>query len=248
MTLKFNTKPEGLSAGQSIFLASIVGISLGVVGLFSLALMVWFSHQRFGVDRSDKHGISVRNTSRLGGLVIFLFLTALWALSLLFDDEELALFLIVPLDDLPIYVWPTLATAFIGFADDIGFEIKPLVRLAMVYLVVAPLLLIEPSLLPNRLLEATGLEGIWISLVFCATSGLLLVGFVNAANIADGANGLLSGICLAFFWVYWRLDGDGWSFYLLVALFCFWLINVFSGRIMLDNTVWSASCFFAFDL
>ena len=44
-----------------------------------------------------------------------------------------------------------------------------------------------------------------------------------------------SGLCLVFFWVSWELQGDSWSFYLLVILLCFWLINVLTGRIMLGD-------------
>ena len=68
-----SVKPEGLSSSQTILLALLIGVSLGSVGLLGLALMVLLSHQRFGVDRSSKHGISVRNTSRLGGLAIASF-------------------------------------------------------------------------------------------------------------------------------------------------------------------------------
>ena len=58
--------PEGLSSSQSMVLALVVGVSLGTVGLFALAIMIWLSHQRFGVDRSSKHGISVKNTDLVG--------------------------------------------------------------------------------------------------------------------------------------------------------------------------------------
>ena len=59
--------------------------------------MVWLSHQRFGVDRSGKHGISVRNTSRLGGLAITLFLLALEGSSYLSQELGFDLNLIVAL-------------------------------------------------------------------------------------------------------------------------------------------------------
>ena len=39
---------------------------LGIAGLTLLCLMVRFSHQRFGVDRSAKHGSSVKGTSENG--------------------------------------------------------------------------------------------------------------------------------------------------------------------------------------
>ena len=71
-------RPAGLSGAQVAFLALILGGLLGVAGLTSLCLMVWFSHQRFGVDRSAKHGISVKDTSRMGGVAIALFLIIVW--------------------------------------------------------------------------------------------------------------------------------------------------------------------------
>ena len=93
--------PDGLSSSQTVLLALLIGFSLGTVGLLALALMVWLSHQRFGVDRSGKHGISVRNTSRLGGLAIFLFLTIVFSISLLDQEAGLGLALVVPITSLP---------------------------------------------------------------------------------------------------------------------------------------------------
>ena len=59
-------------------LALIIGLGFGGVGLFALAIMVWLSHQPFGIDSSGKHGISVRDTSRLGGLAIVLFVSVIF--------------------------------------------------------------------------------------------------------------------------------------------------------------------------
>ena len=227
--------PDGLSSGQTILLALLVGFSLGTVGLLALAIMVWLSHQRFGVDRSGKHGISVRDTSRLGGLAIVLFLTIVCLISLLDQETGFGLALVVPITGMPPYIWPVLLIGIIGLADDIGIAIKPSVRLGMMLIVGLVFFLLEPEFLPNRLLEVLDVKNDWGIFALIAASCLLLVGFVNAANIADGANGLLAGLCLVFFWVSWELQGDGWTFYLLVILSCFWLINVLTGRIMLGD-------------
>ena len=48
-------------------MALLIGVGLGSVGLLALACGLAFP-PAVGVDRSSKHGISVRNTSRLGGL------------------------------------------------------------------------------------------------------------------------------------------------------------------------------------
>ena len=99
-------KPEGLSSNQTILLALLIGVSLGTVGLVALALMVWSSHQRFGIDRSAKHGISVRNTSRLGGLAatLFLFLFGLSGLEQRLGSTRVSPALV----QLPNYIWPAI--------------------------------------------------------------------------------------------------------------------------------------------
>ena len=228
-------KPEGLSSSQTILLALLIGVSLGSVGLLGLALMVLLSHQRFGVDRSSKHGISVRNTSRLGGLAIASFLLLVWALSYLNQSTELGLGLVVPLGRLPILFWPVLLIGLVGLAEDIGLEMKPLSRLTMMLAIGFVSFLLKPDLLPNRLLENLNIDGGLALLALAVVSSVLLAGFVNAANVSDGANGLLAGLSLVFFWVSWQLDGDGWLFYILVVLLCFWLINVLTGRILLGD-------------
>ena len=128
-----------------------------------------------------------------------------------------------------------LLIGIIGLADDIGITIKPSVRLSAMLAVGLVFFCLRPELLPNRLLDVLNIESGWSVFVLSAASSILLAGFVNAANISDGANGLLAGLCLVFFWIAWRLQGDGWSFYLLVILLCFWLINVLTGRIMLGD-------------
>ena len=249
---QYSTKPEGLSSSQTILLALLIGIGLGSVGLIALALMVWLSHQRFGVDRSAKHGISVRNTSRLGGLAIALFLLTIWALLHLNQAIGLDFDLLVPLGDYPILFFPVLLIGLVGLADDIGIEIKPTFRLSMMLAIALVFFLLEPELLPNRIIEVLEVDSGGGYVVLTAASSVLLAGFVNAANISDGANGLLSGLCLVFFWVASQLQGDGWLFYILVILLCFWLINVLTGRIMLGDlgayALGALVVFVAFDL
>ena len=197
--------------------------------------MVLLSHQRFGVDRSSKHGISVRNTSRLGGLAIACFLLLVWTLSYLNQSAELGLDLVVPLGRPPILFLPVLLIGLVGLAEDIGLEMRPVHRLTVMLATGYVFFLLEPELLPNRLFKVLNIDGGLAVLVLAAASTVLLAGFVNAANVSDGANGLLAGLSLVFFWVSWQLDGDGWSFYLLVILLCFWLINLLTGRILLGD-------------
>ena len=123
----------------------------------------------------------------------------------------------------------------IGLADDVGIAIKPLIRLALMLAIGVVFFLLQPELLPTRFLEVLSIKGVWAVVGLITACSVLLAGFVNAANISDGANGLLSGLCLVFFWITWQLQGDSWSFYLLVILLCFWLINVLTGKVLLGD-------------
>ena len=46
------------------------GVTFGVTGLGAMLLMILLSGTHLGEDASDKHGISVTESSRLGGLAI----------------------------------------------------------------------------------------------------------------------------------------------------------------------------------
>ena len=227
--------PKGLSSNQTMLLALVIGVGLGSVGLLALALMVWLSHQQFGVDRSSKHGISVADTSRLGGLSIVLFLSIMWVLSGLDKAGALNIGLGIRMDNAPVHLWPVLVIGLIGLADDVGFEIMPLARLSTMMVVGFIAFTLSPELLPNRLLDYCFPELAKAPLMLSIASSILLAGFVNAANVSDGANGLLSGLSLVFFWIAWQLQGEAIQFYLLVILLGFWLINTLTGRIMLGD-------------
>ena len=123
----------------------------------------------------------------------------------------------------------------IGLADDIGIAIKPSIRLITILAVGLVFFSLRPELLPNRLLEVLNIEDDWGIVLLTALALCCWQGLLTLPTYLDGANGLLSGLCLVFFWVSWEIQGDGWSFYLLVILLCFWLINVLTGRIMLGD-------------
>ena len=90
----------------------------------------------------------------------------------------------------PVWVWPVLCVGLIGLVDDLGLEIKPWFRLSMMLAIGMSSFLLEPELLPNRLFEAQQTKGVWVAPMLGILSTLLLAGFINAANISDGANGL----------------------------------------------------------
>jgi len=65
-------------------------------------------------------------------------------------------------------------------------------------------------------------------LVFC-------VGFLNAVNMADGANGLVSSILLAAYIIFYQELGGVGLLAALTVVSVFWVFNVVSGRLFLGD-------------
>ena len=198
--------PAGLSGAQVALLALVLGGLLGIAGLTSLCLMVWFSHQRFGVDRSAKHGISVKDTSRMGGVAIALFLILVWLATIIFPslagDSKSGM------TWGPSFLLLAGLLACIGFLDDLGMPLTPVIRLLASTLILTVGFIFVPDWMPNQFLGFFGDTSLGFEVGLVAASVFVCVGFINAGNMADGANGLFSGICLAFFVCVWFLTAD----------------------------------------
>lgn len=224
----------GLSGAQVALLALILGGLLGIAGLSALCITVWFSHQRFGIDRSAKHGISVKDTSRMGGTAIAVFLVVFWVVSTIFpwflDKTEPALTVV------PSFLLVATLLGCIGFLDDIGVSLTPFVRLLSSIFILTISFIMVPNWMPNQVIALAGLtsspiieSGLTILSVF------VCIGFINAGNMADGANGLFGGVCLSFFLCAWMLTNEGLYFSVILGLVSFFIINVFTGRIIMGD-------------
>ena len=225
--------PAGLSGAQVALLALILGGLLGIAGLTSLCLMVWFSHQRFGVDRSAKHGISVKDTSRMGGVAIALFLVIVWLGTAVYP--ALSGETKPDISWGPSFLVPAALLACVGFLDDLGVPLTPVTRLLITTLILTVGFFLVPAWMPNQLFELIGGTSLGFEVGLLIVSVFTCVGFINAGNMADGANGLFSGICLAFFVSAWFLTTDNFYFTISLGLLSFFLINVLTGRIIMGD-------------
>ena len=225
--------PAGLSGAQVALLALILGGLLGLAGLTSLCLMVWFSHQHFGIDRSAKHGISVKDTSRMGGVAIALFLILVWLATIIFPalagDSKSGMAWG------PSFLLLAGLLACVGFLDDLGVPLTPVTRLLITTLILTVGFIFVPDWMPNQLLALIGDMSLVFEVGLVAASVFFCVGFINAGNMADGANGLFSGICLAFFGCVWFLTAENFYFTMSLGLLSFFLINVLTGRIIMGD-------------
>ena len=238
-----------ISRGQLLLLALLVLPFAGGMGLIGLLVMHWLTGRSFAFDAASSHGISERNLSRLGGLGIGLTVLIYYAFQVL-GELFGSPFFGFGLDGTPIYAIAGGCFALIGFLDDTQRVTSPLARLGLMFSVTLLFFVIQPSLLPTKILLLLPFEIPHI--IFVLVAALVLVGFVNASNMADGANGLMPIIFLTFLLIAQSLASDAFLVVLSMALLTFTLVNLISGRLILGDLgaygLSAVVCLTAYDL
>ena len=204
----------------------------GLPGLLMMLFLQWITSQSYAIESIDKHGISKVGASRLGGAAIFGSASGLYLFGVYSGVIEPS-----PLSTISSAFWLSIFSCMgIGLMDDVTSNLlSPRVRLIIVSLIFGVCLALLPVLIPQEI-GVLGLDflldkaiiGWIITLVFC-------VGFVNAVNMADGANGLIPGIisiALAIFY----MEVGSFTYAIFVAT-CglFTIFNVISGRLFLGD-------------
>jgi UDP-GlcNAc:undecaprenyl-phosphate GlcNAc-1-phosphate transferase len=208
-------------------------IYFGLAGVLGMLFMHWLTRQSFGPDSAAKHGISTKPSSRLGGVAVVLITCTLMVLSdylspgaVLFKDPPVRYF----------SIFLVASCICLGLWDDLSDGgLRPRTRLFILSLVYAIALVGLPGLIPSSLgiapldsVMSIPLVGLVLTIIFC-------VGFLNAINMADGANGLVPGIALLSFFFFSLLDSSPvWS-YLVVGFGIFLIFNLISGRLFLGD-------------
>ena len=238
-----------ISRGQLLVLALLTLPFAGGMGLIGLLVMHWLTGRSIAFDAATSHGISERNLSRLGGLGIGLTVLIYYVFQML--GEVFGSFLFdFGLEGLPIYAIAGGCFALIGFLDDTQRVTSPLARLGLMFSIALLFVIIQPSLLPTKILSLFPFESPHI--LFVVIAAVVLVGFVNASNMADGANGLMPIIFLTFLLIAQSLASDAFIVVLSMALLTFTLINLISGRLILGDLgaygLSSVVCLTAYDL
>lgn len=187
--------------------------------------------------RATPQTLHKKSVSRLGGIGIMLSMIIVFnfydsGFLKNFDGSAIAICLIA---------------GFVGFLDDIGIKIAPMKRLLL--LSVAPVLMFFLLNLRIDSLEISILDSLlkfeYFALIFLVCA---MVGMINAFNIIDGVNGLLSCymLTLIFILTFFNQISPEKSFYLasytslLAVLFGsvsgFIILNVPFGKIFLGDS------------
>lgn len=222
------------STSQKLFLMFVLaGISYGATGLGAMLLMTLLANSQLGKDASSKHGISAHESSRLGGL----------AIAIVILIYTLGFSLISPYtpgparDEAFLYLWCAIffCTA-LGFAEDVKPDfLTPSLRLAVKFLVMAALFGLAPKFIPSSVGISVIDSIIALPFLGWALVTVFAVGFINALNMADGANGLVPGIAVASFGVFFVEYGRPMDGALLFAFTIFLIFNVISGWYFLGD-------------
>jgi len=226
----------GLSAKdthQLILMVTISTLIWGLVGFLLLCLMQFVSMQGFAKDSVHKHGVAEMESSRLGGAtVIFGGVCLLIVLSFAgFRGAGSG-----PLS-IDWFAWiAIIGCSVLGLVEDIRNDsLSPRVRLAAKALIFGFILWQWPELIPGSigvpfidLLLSVPVLAFLLCLMFC-------VGFLNAVNMADGANGLVSSIVVITNIIFYKEIGELGFLVVLISSSVFLIFNVISGRLFLGD-------------
>jgi len=218
---------------QFIFMVILSTVIFGVIGFVLISLMQIVSMQSFAKETAHKHGIAEMQSSRLGGAATILGgIFVLYFLDLTGRQAD---------GNGPLNIdwlaWiPVIGCMALGLIEDVRNQsLSPTFRLLIKLLIFGFVLLQWPELVPNSVgipildsFLSIPLLAFLMTLVFC-------VGFLNAINMADGANGLVSGIAVLSFTIFLNeFDGLGFAA-ILITCSVFLIFNVISGRLFLGD-------------
>ena len=204
----------------------------GLPGLLMMLVLQLITFQSYAIESADKHGISTVGASRLGGAAIFGSALALYLFGVYSGVIEPS-----PFSTISIVFWFSIFFCMgIGLMDDLKSNLlSPRMRLIIISLVFGFCLLLIPVLIPKEIgivgldfLLSKAIIGWIITLVFC-------VGFVNAVNMADGANGLIPGIITIALAVFYMEVGSFTYAIFMTTCGLFTIFNVISGRLFLGD-------------
>ena len=229
MKLVFSDK----ELGKLFIMLVLATLLFGMFGLVGMLVMQWVTRQRYAKEHIEKHGISRVNASRLGGAVVIglalSFLVARYLSGYEFSDAG----------SLGIHPWAWaafLASSILGLIEDLDNDLlSPRLRLSMLGLFFGLTFVIWPEVIPHNIgympidwVMSQPVIGWTIVVIFS-------VGFINAINMADGANGLVPGIVFISSVIFHSIDGALIWEVLSIVSGVFLMFNVISGRLFLGD-------------
>jgi UDP-GlcNAc:undecaprenyl-phosphate GlcNAc-1-phosphate transferase len=210
-------------------------IFYGLTGLIIMLFFQWITLQSYAADAAGKHGISQGSASRLGGLAIFISWLGLMLAG--YYNGYLGGKSGGPAGPYWIDWFAVGCCAVLGLAEDLRNNmLSPRFRLFAELAIFAIAIAFWPLLIPIDFglpgldaLMTVSVIGWFLTVVFC-------VGFINAVNMADGANGLMPGIMTIAYGLFYLNTGELVYAAMMTACGLFTIFNIMSGRLFLGDT------------
>jgi UDP-GlcNAc:undecaprenyl-phosphate GlcNAc-1-phosphate transferase len=209
-------------------------IFFGLAGLVIMLFFQWITRQSYAQESVDKHGISQLAASRMGGVAVMVTTFALLAYGVYSGAVEFGR---GPLG-VEYFAWLAVTACMgIGLVEDLNnnylsarFRLYALIAIFSLLVALRPLVIpLGLGVLPLDILLAIPFIGWLLTVIFC-------VGFINAVNMADGANGLIPGILTISFGLFYAETGSLAFAALMTSCGLFTIFNLISGRLFLGDT------------
>jgi UDP-GlcNAc:undecaprenyl-phosphate GlcNAc-1-phosphate transferase len=209
-------------------------VFFGLTGLVIMLFLQWITRQSYAQESVDKHGISQLSASRMGGVAVTATTLALLAYGVYSGTVEFG----QGPSGIEGFVWlAVIACMGLGLVEDLNNNyLSARFRLYALMVIFSLLIAFAPIVIPLGL-------GVWaldILLVIPFIGWLLTVifcvGFINAVNMADGANGLIPGILTISFGLFYTETGSLVFAALMTSCGLFTIFNLISGRLFLGDT------------
>lgn len=204
----------------------------GIAGLVSVVIVLTILYFLGGLDSETKHGISENQSCRLGGVILVVYPACAAAFQWFVNGETM----------FTETGWLLMAICLgffvLGLFEDLTSALSARLRLGLMLLGSIVLVLLVPDLLIQPV-DVPGVDWVLTFSVLAYPFTVLTLTFVpNAFNIADGANGLVSGISLlAIYGLMSAMpDVQVWSLEMFfIGCLIFFCLNVLTGRLFLGD-------------
>lgn len=212
----------------------ISSLFFGVSGLLMILFLKWFTLHDHASSEDHTHGISHLNPSRFGGLAIFLCIVLIVITGDVKDIPNVSL-RSLQFDEL-LMCSVALLCGLVGLVEDIkNNTLNAKVRVIAKSAIFAIAFCLSPKFIPQSL--GVELLDIFLEYIIFAFVVIIIfcVGFVNAVNMADGANGLIAGTMTIVFSLFFLESGSFLHAAVMMSCFLFTIFNVISGRLFLGD-------------
>jgi UDP-GlcNAc:undecaprenyl-phosphate GlcNAc-1-phosphate transferase len=209
-------------------------VFFGLTGLAIMLFFQWITRKSYAQESVEKHGISQVKASRMGGLAVIVTTLALLGYGVYNGTVVLGRGSL----GVEWFVWlAVIGCMGLGLVEDLNNNyLSARARLYALIAIFSLLVAFRPLVIPLSLgvwaldvLLAIPIIGYLLTVVFC-------VGFINAVNMADGANGLVPGILTISFGLFYTETGSLAFAALMTSCGLFTIFNLISGRLFLGDT------------